>query len=85
MPEISRFFGIVIAMYFRDHNPPHFHAYYGDYTIEVEIESGRAFGEFPKRALGLVLEWLEINRTALMENWTRADGRQSIRKIPPLE
>jgi hypothetical protein len=56
MPEISRFLGIVIAMFYRDHSPPHFHAIYGEYEITVEIESGIINGRFPKRALRLVFE-----------------------------
>ena len=51
MPELSRFLGIVIAMYYRDHNPPHFHAVYGGFEITVEIATGKVNGEFPKRAL----------------------------------
>ena len=51
MPELSRFLGIVIAMYYRDHGPAHFHAIYGEFEITVEIESGRINGDFPKRAL----------------------------------
>ena len=60
MPELSRFLGIVIAMYYRDHGPAHFHAIYGDFEITVEIESGRINGDFPKRALTHVLEWKEL-------------------------
>ena len=56
MPEISRFLGIVIAMFYKDHAPPHFHAMYGDYEITVEIETGVINGRFPKRALRHVLE-----------------------------
>ena len=56
MPELSRFLGIIIAMYYRDHGPPHFHAVYGEFEITVEIESGRVNGNFPKRALAHVLE-----------------------------
>jgi len=57
MPEISRFLGIVIAMYYNDHAPPHFHAKYGDFEIRVEIESGVIMsGKFPARAENLVLE-----------------------------
>ncbi|MBK6974486.1 MAG: DUF4160 domain-containing protein [Sterolibacteriaceae bacterium] len=50
MPELSRFLGIVIAMYYRDHAPPHFHAIYGDFEVTIEIESSKVNGEFPKRA-----------------------------------
>ena len=57
MPEISRFLGIVIAMFYRDHAPPHFHARYGEHEITVRIDDGVADGPFPLRARGLVLEW----------------------------
>jgi hypothetical protein len=56
MPEISRFLGIVIAMFYRDHAPPNFHAIYGDYEVTVTIETGIVSGEFPKRALTHILE-----------------------------
>jgi len=85
MPEISRFLGIIIAMYYRDHSPPHFHAIYGDYEITVEIESGIINGRFPKRALKLVLEWLDIHKDELLENWRLAEGRRPLNKIQPLE
>ena len=67
MPELSRFLGIVIAMYYRDHRPAHFHAIYGDFEITVEIESGRINGDFPKRALTHVLEWKGLHRVELLE------------------
>src|SRR5258706_9142575 len=54
MPELSRFLGIVIAMYYRDHGPAHFHAIYEDFEVTVEIESGRVNGDFPKRAMAHV-------------------------------
>lgn len=57
MPELCRFLGIVIFMNFNEHNPPYFHAKYGDFEIIVEINSGIVEGKFPKRALGLVMEW----------------------------
>ena len=56
MPEISRFLGIIIAMFYKDHAPPHFHAIYGEFDIAIEIESGVINGRFPQRALRLVLE-----------------------------
>jgi hypothetical protein len=61
MPELSRFLGIIIAMYYREHGPAHFHAIYGDFEITVEIESGRVNGDFPKRAFAHVLEWKELH------------------------
>jgi len=85
MPEISRFLGIIIAMFYRDHAPPHFHAIYGEYEIIVEIESGIINGRFPKRALKLVFEWLELHREKLLENWRLAEDRRPLNKIEPLE
>ena len=60
MPVISRFLGIIIAMYWDDHAPPHFHAKYTDYEITVNILTGVVEGKFPKRALRHVLEWYEL-------------------------
>ncbi len=85
MPEISRFLGIIIAMFYRDHSPPHFHAIYGEYEITVEIESGIINGRFPKRALRLVLEWLDLHKDELLENWRLAEHRRPLNKITPLE
>jgi hypothetical protein len=85
MPEISRFLGIVIAMFYRDHSPPHFHAIYGDYEVTVTIESGVVSGEFPKRALSHVLEWLELHKTELLKDWELAKERKPLNKINPLE
>lgn len=85
MPEICRFLGIIIAMYYQDHMPPHFHAIYGDYEITVQIETGLIEGRFPKRALKLVLEWYELHRDDLRENWQLAQERMPLNKILPLE
>jgi len=85
MPEISRFFGIVIAMYQADPDPPHFHARYGHDKIVVDIRDGRVAGSFPPRALALVLEWWRMNRRALIENWNLMRQAQPLKRIPPLE
>ncbi len=85
MPEISRFLGIVIRMFYRDHAPPHFHAYYGDYEIIVEIESGVIKGKFPKRAMKAVIEWLDLHREDLMEDWKLAESEKPLNPIEPLE
>ena len=85
MPEISRFLGIVIRMYYRDHDPPHFHARYGDRSIVVAIESGRVEGDFPPRALRHVLEWTELRREEILEDWSLARNRKPLKPIPPLE
>lgn len=63
MPQISRFFGIIISMYFNDHNPPHFHAQYGDDECLIEIASLTVIeGKIPSRALGMVIEWATLHK-----------------------
>ncbi|HHR85671.1 MAG TPA: DUF4160 domain-containing protein [Candidatus Acetothermia bacterium] len=86
MPEISRFFGILIKMFFDDHNPPHFHAFYGEDQVLVDIRSMSVFaGHFPPRALGLVIEWATLHRQELLENWQRAVNQEPLAKIDPLK
>jgi len=85
MPEISRFYGIVIAMYFRDHEPAHFHALYGDYEVTVAIGDGTIEGRFPKRALALVVEWYERHRVELEENWRRVLEKKPLEPIEGLK
>ena len=68
MPEISRFLGIVIGMFYSEHGVAHIHAVYAEHEISVEIESGAIHGEFPLRALRLVLEWADLHRQELIEN-----------------
>ena len=85
MPEISRFFGIAITMFYSEHGLPHFHARYGSHEASVEIESGLVRGEFPARALGLVLEWRAIHRAELLEAWQAAREHRPLRPIAPLE
>lgn len=85
MPEICRFLGIVIYMLYADHRPPHFHAEYGEYRITVDINIGVVEGRFPPRALKAVMEWYEIYKDQLVEDWQLAEQRQPLRKIPPLE
>ena len=85
MPEISRFYGVFILMNFSDHQPPHFHAWYGDYKIIVSIKDGVIKGEMPGRVVKLVLEWLELHRDDLMKNWQRAQSGKILEKIEPLK
>jgi len=85
MPELSRFLGIVIYMYHRDHFPAHFHAEYAEFEITVEIGPGIVTGKFPRRALHLVLEWYALHREELAENWRRAQQRLPLGPIAPLE
>jgi hypothetical protein len=85
MPEISRFYGIIIKMYFNEHNPPHFHVEYQDYEAIVNIETGELTGKMSRRALGLVYDWLDQNKEALLENWKRIEERKPLKKIKPLD
>lgn len=86
MPQISRFFGIIISMFYDEHNPPHFHATYGEFNAEIEInELSILAGKLPSRALGLVIEWASIHQSELIENWRRIENGQVIEKIAPLE
>lgn len=86
MPEISRFYGIIIALYYNEHNPPHFHAKYADYQAEIDIITLQIIsGDLPKRAKLLVLEWADEHRTELMEDWDLARQMQTLKKIEPLK
>lgn len=86
MPEISRFLGIIIAMYYNDHAPPHFHARYGDFEAVIAIETGEVIeGRLPPRVLGLAQEWREYHRAELGENWSLARERRALKRIAPLE
>jgi hypothetical protein len=86
VPEISRFLGIVIAMFYNDHNPPHFHAYYGEHEVAIGIADGDIlWGSLPRRALGHVQEWRLIHLRELAADWERARGRQPLEPIAPLE
>ncbi|HEX3734404.1 MAG TPA: DUF4160 domain-containing protein [Solirubrobacterales bacterium] len=86
MPRISTFYGIAkLAMYFRDHNPPHLHAAYAEYAAKVEIATGEVFeGELPRRARRFVAEWAELDRAELQANWKLARSRQALANIDPL-
>src|SRR6266700_3349894 len=86
MPEVTRFFGIVVRMYFKDHSPAHFHAEYGEYEALVEIETLSILrGELPRRAMALVLEWAALHRQELRADWERARGGTPLESIAPLD
>jgi len=85
MPELCCFLGIVIYMLFDDHQPPHFHAEYGEYKVSVEIETGVIEGRFPRRALNALMEWYGMHKEELAEDWRLASAHQPLNKISPLE
>ena len=85
MPEVSRFYGIVIRMYFADHSPPHFHAEYGEHEALISIyDLGVIAGGLPVRALGLVKEWASLHRAELTILWDKARQCERLTKIEPL-
>ncbi|MGI8669379.1 MAG: DUF4160 domain-containing protein [Aridibacter sp.] len=85
MPRISQFFGIVIYMYYNDHVPPHFHAEYSGNEALYEIETLKVYaGELPRRVHNLVIEWADLHREELAEDWQRARNGEPLEKIEPL-
>ena len=85
MPEISRFLGIVIRMYFNDHNPPHFHVEYNQYSAAVLIETlGTMEGKAPPKVLSLVVEWASLHQAELLDNWESIRTTGEYRRIEPL-
>jgi len=84
MPELW-FYGIVIRMFYNDHNPPHFHVEYQDYEAIIEVDSGLIKGELPRRAIKLVYEWLDLHHEELLKNWDLAQNREPLNPIDPLK
>jgi hypothetical protein len=86
VPEISRFFGIVIKMFYNDHRVPHFHAEYGEHKATFAIESlGLLAGKLPTRQHLFVVEWALAHQTELLADWDLARGRQPLIPVAPLE
>ena len=85
MPEVCRFYGIIIAVFYSDHNPPHFHVRYGGDKAVIDIRTLQILeGKIPPRALGLVVEWASQHQKELMEDWDLAKKQQPPTKIQPL-
>jgi len=86
MPEISRFYGLIIYMYPKDHLPPHLHAKYGEYWAEMSILTGEVIvGQLPKRAIRLIEDWIELHKSELLENWNESlNENPNFKKIEPL-
>lgn len=86
MPEVSRFFGIIITLNYNDHPPPHFHVRYGEQRAIVDINSLRVLeGKLSPRVLGMVVEWASLHQAELLANWTLARETEPLNKISPLE
>lgn len=85
MPTLSIFFGIVIQMYWSDHNPPHFHALYAEHEALIDIQTLEVMrGSLPKRALAMVLEWTQEHQEELLAAWELASRNEHPPKIEPL-
>ena len=85
MPTISAFYGILIRMFFNDHAPPHFHAQYAEHQATVDIQTLKVTtGSLPRRAQELVLDWAELHRTELLEEWHLCMAKQQPKPIAPL-
>ena len=86
MPEICRFFGIIIRMFHEDHAQPHFHAEYGDEDVVIGIRTSSVVaGEIHPRALRMVLAWAHLHRAELLDNWNRVSRHLPQLRIPPLD
>ena len=86
MPEVSRFFGIIIRMYYDDHPPPHFHAIYGEQEVQVGIDPIVVLnGQLPRLAISMVIEWAAVHQQELMRNWQRLETDRSVVRIAPLD
>ena len=85
MPELCRFYGIVIKMYFADHRPPHFHAQYAEHEARVAIDSLAVIsGRLPPRAMGLVAEWATLHQQELSALWKKAEQSEPLDRLDPL-
>lgn len=86
MSTISAFYGILIQMFWDNHVPPHFHALYAEYEMLIDIKTLEVMkGAMPNRALALILEWISLHRTELLENWNLCEQNQMPKKISPLQ
>lgn len=86
MPTISIFYGILIQMFWREYNPPHFHALYGEHEALIDVRELRVLrGSLPRRAMALVLEWAAEHRDELMEDWNLCSQLKHPKPIPPLK
>ncbi|GHT23938.1 hypothetical protein AGMMS4957_16200 [Bacteroidia bacterium] len=86
MPQISHFLGIIIRMFYDEHNPPHFHAQYAEYKCSIDIQTFAVIeGELPPRVLGLVIEWATTHKDELMANWHHISKQEPLQSIAPLQ
>ncbi len=86
VPTISRFYGILIQMYYSDHEPPHFHVVYNEFRAVIAINDlSILFGDLPPKAIGLVMEWARVHKGELLADWRLSQQKQPLNPISPLE
>lgn len=85
MPEICRFYGIVIYLYWKDHNPPHIHFTYGNYVCSISVIDRVVDGQAPAKVIAKVNEWIDVNENAILSLWEKAQRGEQIEKLEPLK
>ena len=85
MPEICRFYGIVIYLYWMYHNPPHIHVVYGDYECSISIMERIVDGKIPAKVVSKVNQWIDIHQDEILKLWEKASKGEKIEKIEPLK
>ncbi len=86
MPIISIFYGIIVKLYYEDHNPPHIHVEYNDHKAQIVISTGKVIGgRLPLRVSRMVNEWRKLNESAIMKAWKDAQNDRLPKKVTPLE
>lgn len=85
MPEISRFFGIIVCLYWRDHYPPHIHFTYGDYVCSMSVLDRIVDGQAPAKVIAKVNEWVDLHEAEILTLWEKAQRGESLGRIEPLK
>ena len=85
MPEICIFFGIIISLYWRDHNPPHIHFTYGNYECSMSVLDRVVNGQAPAKVIAKVNEWIDLHETEILTLWEKAQKGEPLNKIEPLK
>ena len=85
MPEIARFYGIIVYLLWKDHNPPHIHFSYGDYECVVNILDGVVDGKAPAKVIAKVTEWVALHEAELLQLWEKAQRGEELHKVEPLK
>ncbi len=85
MPEICRFYGIILSLYWRDHNPPHVHFSYGDFECNISVIDRVVDGKAPAKVIIKVNQWIDLHEDEILSMWEKARRGEKIGKIEPLK